>query len=108
MRQGFVLFFVAAFALLCDARVWAATGRTSGHFAVSASGSARYSIPIWTPRGIGGLQPSLALQYSSRGGDGVYGVGWSVAGFSSISRCQKTYAQDGVTDAVEVTTGDLY
>jgi hypothetical protein len=108
MRHGFVLAVVSLFALLSDATAWAAAGRTSGHFAVSASGSAQYSIPIWTPRGIAGLEPSLALQYSSRGGDGVYGVGWSVAGFSSIGRCHKTYAQDGVTDAVEVTTGDLY
>ncbi|HZF16034.1 MAG TPA: SpvB/TcaC N-terminal domain-containing protein [Steroidobacteraceae bacterium] len=76
--------------------VHAAIGRTTGNFGVSASGAAQYSIPLWTPPGINGMQPSLALVYSSRGGDGYFGVGWSLSGLSAIHRCRKTWAQDGL------------
>ena len=85
-----------------------AVGRTAGSFAVSATGQANYSIPIWTPKGIAGLTPSLSLSYSSGRGDGMYGVGWSVVGFSAINRCPKTYGQDGFSANVFLTTADLY
>src|SRR5262249_11889109 len=73
-----------------------AVGHTKGSFVVSSSGAATYSIPIWTPSGIAGMQPSLALVYSSQSGNGLLGVGWSVAGLSNISRCNFTYAQDSL------------
>jgi hypothetical protein len=46
---------------------------------VENTGEATLSIPIDVPRGTGGFQPSLALQYSSRRGDGPFGVGWQLA-----------------------------
>lgn len=86
----------------------AAVGRTAGSFAVSSTGSANYSIPLWTPPGIAGLQPSLALVYSSSSGDGAYGVGWNLAGQSAITRCNQTVAQDGIAASVTLASTDQY
>jgi hypothetical protein len=83
-----------------------AMGRTPGSFTVTATGAASYSIPLWTPPGIAGLTPSLALMYSSNSGDGLYGVGWGIAGFSNITRCKKTLVQDGISASVLLTTDD--
>jgi Salmonella virulence plasmid 65kDa B protein/FG-GAP-like repeat len=85
-----------------------AVGRTRGSFSVSSAGAAQYLIPLWMPRGIAGLQPSLALAYSSQAGDGAYGVGWNLSGLSTISRCPKTVAQDGLAANVFLTSADLY
>ena len=73
----------------------AAVGRTAGDFGVSQGGAASYTIPLWTPPGVNGLAPSLALVYSSNGGNGFYGVGWNLSGLSTITRCSQTWAQDG-------------
>jgi RHS repeat-associated protein len=86
----------------------AVAGRTPGTFAVSPTGAATYTIPIWVPPGPAGLQPSIALVYNSQAGGGVMGPGWSVAGLSAITRCNKTYAQDGVPAAVTFTYADAF
>ena len=85
-----------------------AAGRTPGQFAVTSTGATSYRIPIWTPPGVGRLGLDLALQYNSRSGSGIAGVGWSVAGLSAISRCNRTYAQDVTPAAVSNTTADRY
>ncbi|WDN56123.1 SpvB/TcaC N-terminal domain-containing protein [Streptomyces clavuligerus] len=41
-------------------------------------GDARLSYPITVPKGRGGLQPALAVTYSSSGGNGWTGAGWDV------------------------------
>jgi hypothetical protein len=81
-------------------------GRTPGNFGVSPIGSAQYSIPIWTPPGPKGIQPNLTLLYDSGAGAGPLGIGWSLAGLGSVTRCNRTYAQDGVPAAVALTTAD--
>ena len=78
-----------------------AAGRTPTEFGVSHSGAATYRIPLWTPPGIGAVELDLALVYNSRGGNGVLGTGWSLAGLSSISRCNRTLAQDGSAGGVD-------
>jgi virulence plasmid B protein len=83
-------------------------GRTAGQFEVSPTGSAQYSIPIWTPPGIHGLQPSLALSYDSQMGYGLMGPGWTIAGMSTISRCNPTYAQDAAPAPITLTMTDVF
>jgi YD repeat-containing protein len=75
---------------------WSAVGRTPGSFDVSQSGTAQYVIPLWSPPGTHGMNPSLSLSYNHNGGNGIVGVGWSVGGVSLITRCTSTFAQDGM------------
>jgi hypothetical protein len=83
-------------------------GATPGAFDVSPSGAGTYSIPIALPPGIGGMSPSVSLNYNSQGGNGLVGMGWSVGGFSAITRCAKTIAQDGIKQGIQYTTADVY
>lgn len=82
-------------------------GRTQGAFNVSG-GSANYTIPVWTPPGPNGVQPSISLNYSSQSGNGLGGVGWSLAAVSSIERCVRTPHQDGGGAPVDVTINDRF
>ncbi|MCC6903010.1 MAG: hypothetical protein IT377_28835, partial [Polyangiaceae bacterium] len=43
-----------------------------------STGIATFSVPIALPAARGGAQPSLGLSYSSSGGAGVVGMGWSI------------------------------
>lgn len=81
-------------------------GTLPGELGVSNGGAATYSIPLVVPPGSAGLQPSLSLNYSGSTQNGLLGVGWSIGGLSSITRCAKTIAQDGVNDRVSFTTSD--
>ena len=85
-----------------------AAGRTPGTFAVTQAGAATYTIPLWTPPGVGEVQLKLALVYNSRGGNGVLGQGWSLQGLSAITRCNRTLAQDGAPSRVLNTLDDRY
>lgn len=95
-------------ALLGTPVAFGAAGSTPGTFAVSASGASTYSIPIFAPRGPNGLQPSISLVYNSQTGDGIMGVGWTLAGLSTIYRCNLTYAQDPSAAPVTLSSGDGY
>ncbi len=83
-------------------------GRIPSGYGVSSMGEARYTIPIWTPPGARGIQPQLALQYSSGSGDSILGRGWSLSGLSYITRCGRTWAQDGTPAAVDLTSNDKF
>jgi RHS repeat-associated protein len=87
----------------------AANDPTVGTMAGTAStdgGAALYTIPIVVPPGRAGMQPSLALTYSSRGGNGPLGVGWAISGTSSIHRCAQTPEQDGQAQGVAYSAND--
>ena len=86
----------------------AAVGRTPTRFDVSATGEASYVIPIFTPPGIHGLTPQLALAYGHRSGGSLVGVGWNIAGLSAIRRCARTWAQDGTPAPVILTYEDRF
>jgi hypothetical protein len=81
---------------------------TEGKFSVGNDGSANYSIPIVVPPGTAGMQPQLALNYSSNGGNGIVGMGWGIDGLSQISRCATTLEQDGVINGVNYTNTDRF
>jgi RHS repeat-associated protein len=45
----------------------------------NSGGTAELSYPLALPAGRNGMQPALALTYSSGGGDGWLGAGWDIA-----------------------------
>ncbi len=79
-----------------------------GSFAVNSNGAATYDIAIAVPPGIAGMVPSLKLSYSSQNGNGILGVGWTLSGLPSVSRCAQTAAQDGVRGSVTFTATDRF
>lgn len=83
-------------------------GLMPGSFRVDESGAATYSIPLQLPEGIAGVTPQLALNYSSLAGNGVMGVGWSIGGLSSISRCRQTKEQDNAVMPLTLTNNDRF
>ncbi|MFP2928227.1 FG-GAP-like repeat-containing protein [Pyxidicoccus sp. 3LG] len=85
-----------------------AAGATPGNLDVTADGAATYSLPLWTPVGRGGVEPSLALTYRSGRGNGLVGVGWGLSGVSQISRCPKTLAQDGTLAPIAFDGSDSF
>lgn len=83
-------------------------GYLPGEGQVTADGAFSYTIPLDVPQGLG-VTPGLALRYSSRGGNGPVGRGWSVAGSSSvIARCDATIATEGRADGVDYDASDSY
>ncbi|MFD2452201.1 SpvB/TcaC N-terminal domain-containing protein [Ideonella paludis] len=86
-----------------------ANGVTSPmQFAVTESGQATVNIPIQVPRGIAGMEPHLALNYSSGAGNGLLGLGWTLSGISAITRCPKSIQHDQVRGVIRFNTGDRY
>ncbi|TGK68080.1 hypothetical protein EHQ13_01490 [Leptospira gomenensis] len=51
-------------------------------------GGIGFSVPIVLPPGRSGVEPKLSLSYSSTGGDGWVGVGWSL-GLGAITRSEE-------------------
>ncbi|WP_170234731.1 SpvB/TcaC N-terminal domain-containing protein [Chryseobacterium hagamense] len=51
----------------------------------SQKGDANMNYPINVPSGLGGLEPSLSISYSSSAGNGWMGEGWDVNGLSAIT-----------------------
>jgi RHS repeat-associated protein len=85
-----------------------AAGRTPGQFAISPTGGATYTIPIWTPPGARGIAPHLSLVYVSGSSDGPLGPGWNLGGLSTLTRCNQTYAENGTPAVVALTLADNF
>lgn len=82
-------------------------GLTEGQFRVDESGAATYNLPLVSPGGRAGVAPSISLSYSSNNiAEGPVGVGWSVTGMSSISRCPPTPIHDNKIQEVQYTNQD--
>ncbi|GAA5007329.1 FG-GAP-like repeat-containing protein [Pseudoluteimonas lycopersici] len=91
---------------------------TAAEFRVDESGAATYTIPLYAVPGTAGVSPKLSLNYSSQGGYGPIGKGWSIGGLSSVTRCRKTreagdfisggVVTDGSPNPVNFTDTDAY
>ena len=101
-----ILFHTALFGQISSAAT--TPGATPSSFSVNESGAATYSIPIAVPPGTAGMEPKLSLSFSSQGGNGVAGVGWSLGGLSAITRCPQTILHDGATRNVHLDANDRF
>lgn len=81
-------------------------GKTGGAFQVAADGSAGYAIPIKSPPGTAGMQPSVSLSYNSQAPSGTMGPGWSINGYSIITRGPKNLVTDGAVDGINFNRKD--
>jgi RHS repeat-associated protein len=103
------VFAIAALALgVATSRAGAVDMVLPGSFDVSPIGSATYRIPIEVPPGTAGMVPALTLDYDSGAGNGIMGMGWSLGGLPSITRCPRTMAQDGVRGGVNQDANDRF
>jgi RHS repeat-associated protein len=88
---------------------------------VTRTGALTYQIPIWAPPGPLGIQPNLALGYTSATDEDErligtsnpdvvpVGPGWALSGLPMIQRCSKTAAQDaGTASAPTFAVSDAY
>lgn len=82
--------------------------QTPEQFSVGANGAATFSISIQIAPGVAGVQPDLSLTYSSGAGNGLMGVGCSPNGFSTITRCGTSLAQDGQLNGVNAEASDQF
>lgn len=78
-----------------------AAPQIAGDFSVGPDGSASYSVAIDVPPGRAGMHPALGLAYSSAGGNGDVGIGWSLTGLSAITRCKRKLSRDGYVAPVK-------
>ncbi len=79
-----------------------------GQMDAAPSGAFTYTVPITVAPGTAGMVPSLSLEYSSQSGDGIVGLGWSLAGLPSIGRCPRTVAQDTIKGSVNYDANDRF
>jgi RHS repeat-associated protein len=84
-----------------------AIGSISGGASVNLAGAATYTIPIPMPPGSNGMVPALSFSYSSLSGNGLLGMGWSMAGLSAIGRGNKTFLQDGMVANPDLSSADV-
>jgi RHS repeat-associated protein len=59
------------------------------------NGGFSYSMPLSVPAGIAGVKPQLSISYSSQGGNGILGKGFSLDGLGAVRRCGKKFGVDG-------------
>ncbi len=85
-----------------------AVGAMKGSLSVGSDGNANYSVPIDLPKGTGGMEPKLSLGYSSSGGNGIVGVGWSLTGLQRITRGPSSAAKDGTFDPMDFDSSDRF
>ncbi|ODS22611.1 hypothetical protein AB835_13215 [Candidatus Endobugula sertula] len=83
-------------------------GTINGNVIVAVNGTVNYTLPLTLPPAIADIAPDIALAYNQEGSNGLVGMGWSVAGLSSIRRCATTIVQDGYINGVNFNSSDQY
>ena len=83
-------------------------GELAGEFSVNNLGAASYVVPLNVSPGTAGMEPKLAVNYSSRGDNGMLGVGFSLSGLSAITRSGASLDQDGFIDGVDFDDNDRF
>ena len=86
----------------------AKVGKIADAFSVSSTGEASYRLVLEVPPGRAGMEPHPSLSYDSSSGNGLVGMGFSLGGFSSITRCGSNVAQDGRLRGVSHDAGDNF
>lgn len=81
-------------------------GDLKGTYSVSPSGAMVYTIPLMKLTGINGMDPDLSIVYNSQAGIGLLGLGWNIAGISSIHRVPQNHYMDGCIDGISYDAGD--
>jgi Insecticide toxin TcdB middle/N-terminal region/Salmonella virulence plasmid 65kDa B protein/FG-GAP-like repeat len=107
-QQILIRSMLFVFLLVAGNRLHAQQMLTSGDASVSSSGAATFTFPIYLPPSTGGHSVNLGLVYNSQSGNSILGVGWSLRGLSSITRCPKSVAEDGVRAGVKDDASDLF
>lgn len=77
-------------------------GVVDGQQGTTQTGAATYTIPIKVTPGINGMEPKLAITYSSQNGNGLLGVGWNLSGLSSITLDNRNIYYDGKTAPINI------
>ena len=83
-------------------------GTIPGQAGVSSRGASQYSFSIAVPPGTAGMAPSLGMSYDSENPLDISGVGWSLNGLSTVTRCKRTLATDNLVHPVDLTAADAY
>lgn len=81
---------------------------TTGTANVGNDGSANYHIPVVSPPGVAGLEPSISIGYSSTAGSDYLGVGWNIGGLQTIHRCKPIIPIDGRADATPLSNDERF
>jgi RHS repeat-associated protein len=83
-------------------------GYTPVNASVGPNGDANIGIPITVSPGTGGVEPKLAITYSSQGGNGLLGVGFGISGLSAITRTGSVQYLDGIKSGVSFGSNDRF
>ncbi len=82
-------------------------GELSGSAFVS-QGKSGYQVDLQLPGGINELVPSLSVSYQQGSGNGPLGLGVSLDGLSSITRCSRNEQDDGANSGLRFDDTDVY
>ena len=85
-----------------------AVGSLPGQAAVSPTGAATYQIPINVVPRTAGIQPNLSIVYNSQSPGGILGTGWSINGFSVISRVPANKYYNNIIDPIDFDDNDQF
>ncbi len=83
-------------------------GSTNGAFRVDETGASNYSVAISLPKGVADVTPEVSLDYSSRSGNGIVGLGWTLNAYSMITRCRQTIVTDSNSLPLSLGTSDRF